>query len=137
MSKFAFPLAFLCLAGCNTPSSEFRSAYPETVVVDGSTFVVRVVGLKAEAIRTNMQYAPRLGPIGARASVAIEQVSGCKVARIRGDQAVVHGDLDCGEGAPAQSQRPWGLECYSVNGVGVTGNDFDDLVLDCDPVLRY
>lgn len=52
------------LAACNTPSIGFRGIDPATVTVEGSTFDVRVKGAVAEAIRTNMQYAPRMGQMG-------------------------------------------------------------------------
>ena len=84
------------LAACNTPSIGFRGIDPATVTVEGSTFDVRVKGTVAEAIRTNMQYAQRMGQMGGgRASVAIEQVSGCKVKRFGGAQADIFAELDC------------------------------------------
>ena len=89
-------LSFIAFAGCNTPSMGFRGIEPVTLTVEGSTFDVRVNGTRAEAIRTNAQYAPRMGPMGDRASVAIEKVSGCIVKRFGGDQAVIFAELDCG-----------------------------------------
>jgi hypothetical protein len=83
------------LAACNMPSIEFLGFDLATVTVEGSTFDVRVKGTAAEAIRTNLQYAPGMGQMGGRASVAIEQVSGCKVKRFGGDQAVIFAELDC------------------------------------------
>ena len=77
------------------PSIEFLGFDSATVMVEGSTFDVRVKGTVAEAIRTNLQYAPGMGQMGGRASVAIEQVSGCKVKRFGGDQAVIFAELDC------------------------------------------
>lgn len=85
MRYVALMIFCTALAACNTPSIGFRGIDPVTVTLEGSTFDVRVNGTVAEAIRTKMQYAPRLGPIGGRASVAIEQVSGCKVKRFGGD----------------------------------------------------
>ena len=95
MIRIALFLTALALTACNTPSIPFRGVAPVTVTVDGSTFDVRVKDLRAEAIRTNMQYAPRMGPIGGRATQAIEEVSGCKVRRVGGDQAMVTAALDC------------------------------------------
>ena len=77
------------------PSIELRGFDSATVTVEGSTFDVRVKGTVAKAIRTNLQYAPGMGQMGGRASVAIEQVSGCKVKRFGGDQAVIFAELDC------------------------------------------
>ena len=73
----------------------FRCIEPVTLTVEGSNFDVRVNGTRAEAIRTNMQYASRMGPMGDRAYVAIEKVSGCIVKRFVGDQAVIVAELDC------------------------------------------
>ena len=98
MRYAALMISCTALAACNTPSIGFRGIDPVTVTVEGSTFDVRVNGTVAEAIRTNMQYAPRMGPMGGRASVAIEQASGCKVKRFGGDQAVIVAELDCTSG---------------------------------------
>jgi hypothetical protein len=78
MKSFVCLLFASVLVGCNTPSLEFRGVAPVTIAVNGSTFDVRVKDLRAQAIRTNMQYAPRMGPIAGRAKAAIEEVSGCK-----------------------------------------------------------
>ena len=88
-------LALLVLTACNTPGPHFRGLPATTVTVEGSTFDVRVRDDKAEAIRTNMEYAPRFGPIRKRAAIAMAQVSGCRVKEVRGDQAQALGLLDC------------------------------------------
>lgn len=67
---------------------------PTRVTIDGSTFAVRVKVESAEAVLINTQYAPHMGPIGGRAARAMEQVSGCTVREIRGDQALILGMLD-------------------------------------------
>ncbi|MDX5402795.1 MAG: hypothetical protein LPK02_11425 [Rhodobacterales bacterium] len=85
----------LLLSACDGGSPHFMGIEPTRVTVDGSTFAVRVKGEQAEAVRINAQYAPRMGPIGARAARAMEQVSGCTVREIRGDQALILGILDC------------------------------------------
>lgn len=123
-------LLALGLSACNTPHPHFAGIDPTTVIVDGSTFDVRVKNLQAEALRTNMEYAPRLGPIGGRATIAMERVSGCKVARITGDAALVRGYLDCGDGALELPQaRAPSYDCYSLGGSNIYG----DVVLQCDP----
>ncbi|MFU8882117.1 MAG: hypothetical protein ACNA7Q_07100 [Rhodobacterales bacterium] len=96
MWRFAlFPLLMLNLPGCDGPTPHFMGIEPARVEVEGSVFAVRVKGRLAEAVRINPQYAPRMGPIGGRAAIAMEQVSGCKVREIRGDQAVILGILEC------------------------------------------
>ncbi|WP_372570464.1 hypothetical protein [Ruegeria jejuensis] len=94
----------LLVAACGAASPEFRGAPVTRLVVDGSVFDVRLRGDLAEAVRVNPQYAPRLGPIGPRAGIAMEQVSGCQVVGVLGDQAVMTGVLDCG-GRP----KDWAL----------------------------
>ena len=84
------------LAGCNTPSPAFRGIAPTRITVEGSTFDVRIDGNRAEAIRLNPEYAPRLAAVAPRATVAIETVSGCTVSRLRGDQALILATLKCG-----------------------------------------
>ena len=88
------------------------------VTVAESVFHVRVMDRKAQAIRVNTQFAPRLGPIGARAAVAIEAVSGCKVTKIDGDAAVIIGTLKCNGAQPASPPFPrtgGSLECYGID----------------------
>jgi hypothetical protein len=86
----------LFAAGCNMPSAGFSGLPVQQIIVDGSVFDVRVDGIQAEAIRINMEYAPRFGPIRDRAARAMVQASGCKVTHVVGDQAVAIGKLDCG-----------------------------------------
>lgn len=96
---FLLPL----LAACNTAGPEFRGLPATQITVQGSTFDLRLRGNRAEAIRVNAQYAPRVGPIHARAAFAMTQVSGCRVRALSGDQVQVVGTLDCG-------QRPAGWQ---------------------------
>lgn len=115
--RMRWMLSFIVLAGCDTPGPHFKGIDPVTITVEGSTFDVRVKDKLAEAIRTNSQYAPRFGPIAGRAQFAIEQVSGCKVKRLTGDQAVALGQLDCGRGgvASAPSSRIQDIDCYKID----------------------
>jgi len=83
------------LAGCDGPSPHFRGIAPVRMTVDGSTFDLRRRGRLMEAVRLNPEYAPRLGPVAARASVAMTRISGCAVKELRGDAALVLGILDC------------------------------------------
>ncbi|WP_319824805.1 hypothetical protein [Thalassovita sp.] len=89
------PLMFL--VACGGPSPEFRGVQPTRVKLAGSVFDVRVKGDRAEAIRRNAEYAPRMGPIGVKAGLAIEEVSGCRVRKLTGDQAMIRARLDCGK----------------------------------------
>ena len=87
MRLIFLPCLFL-VAACNAPSSEFRGVPATQVVVQGSTYDVRVRAARAEAIRINTEFAPRFGTEEqARVTIAIEQVSGCRVMFLHGDQA--------------------------------------------------
>ena len=124
LSFLAFP-AFL--AGCNTPGPGFRGLPAHSVSLGGSDFDVRVKGLRAEAIRTNAQWAPRMAATAPQGVAAIEAVSGCRVAKLTGDQAVMRARLDCGDGPPPTPLFPqeWECEAYEVDtGYGA---------LDCRP----
>ena len=57
--RFLQSVYFLAaLTGCDTPTLEFSGAPPNGVVVDGSTFDVRILGETAQAIRLNVEWAP-------------------------------------------------------------------------------
>ena len=95
-ARYALAVIALTLStGCDGPTPHFRGIEARTVTVEGSTFDIRRKGDVAEAIRTNSQYAPRMGPIARRAEIAIEQATGCRVTEVRGDAAVILGKLDC------------------------------------------
>ena len=83
---------------------------PIRITIAGSTFDVRQRGLRAEAMRINPQYAPRFGPIGARAAMAMAQATGCAVTKVLGDQALAIGTLDCGNGPPPTRVEPVEIE---------------------------
>ncbi|MEL7166573.1 MAG: hypothetical protein AAGL96_13975 [Pseudomonadota bacterium] len=105
------------LAACNTAHPYFRDAPVTTLTIEGSTFDIRVRENLAEAIRTNPQYAPCLGPIRDRAQRGIERVSGCAVKEMRGDQAQLTGILDCGNGGPRIDRlKPQGeYDCHVID----------------------
>lgn len=88
-------LLILLLPACNTAGPHFRGLPATRITVEGSVFDVRVRDELAEAMRVNMQYAPRFGPIRDRARIAMERVSGCRVTEVRGDQALATGLLEC------------------------------------------
>ena len=121
------------LAGCNTPSPEFRGAPATRVTVAGSTFDVRRQGLRAEAMRINPQYAPRFGNIRAKAAMAMAQASGCEVVRVTGDQALAFGTLDCGAGPPPPRPEPLEIECTPVRGSAIKEIGGVRVDLDCRP----
>jgi len=131
-------LIMILAAACNTPSREFRGLEAVQISVAGSTFDIRVRGNRAEAIRINAEYAPRLSGIAPKAFVAIEKVSGCKVRRLGGDQALIHATLRCGDSPEPLVPLPASIryECqiedrYTNRGLG---EDVTEMV--CTPVSR-
>lgn len=105
--------------------------------MDGSVFDVRVRDELAEALRVNVEYAPRLGLVGNRASLAMAKVSGCRVTQVRGDQAVATGLLDCGGKARRRGVTPLStgaLDCVLVNHRTTDANGVPYLEYECDPV---
>lgn len=93
-----FVLAFV--SACNTPVARFQDVPPVRVEVGQSVFEVRIAGPWAQAIRLTPEWAPRPAAVLPRAVLAMERVSGCRVARLGGDQAVFVAQLDCGAGPP-------------------------------------
>ncbi len=126
----------LATAGCNTAGPHFRGIPATTVTVDGSTFDVRVRDDLAEAIRTNSEYAPRFGPIRARAGRAMAIVSGCEVLEVRGDQSQATGVLRCAnQKKRARPVAPVALECVPIRGTELSQLGGTSVEIDCEPVL--
>lgn len=133
--RIGLVLVVVGLAGCNAAGPHFRGMPPTRVTVDGSTFDVRVRSRLAEAVRVNPHYAPRLGPIAARAKRAMEQVSGCAVTEVWGDAAQITGVLDCGAGdlprwVPGQAWECFAIDGYVSEGLGEVLVDYE-----CEQVL--
>lgn len=125
--RFTVLIALGLLAACDTPSPAFYGAPAHRISMGGSDFIIRIKGLRAEAIRTNAEWAPRMAAVAPRGVAAIETVSGCKVAKLKGDQAMMVARLDCGGNTPPEPLFPLDLECeaYEVDtGYGA---------LDCRP----
>lgn len=122
MRQLAALALVAAIAACGTPGPAFRDVTPVRVHLGGSTFDIRVRGGRAEAIRLSPQWAPRLDAVGVPAALAIERVSGCRVARLRGDAARMVAALDCGSGPPPPAPRRGELFCeLSLYEDGETG----------------
>lgn len=124
----------LVLVGCDTPSIKFRGIDPVRISVGKSTFDVRIDGDRAEAIRINTEWAPRLEAVAPRAVAAIEKVSGCKVTKLGGDQAMILARLKCsgGTGPMIMDPGPTGYECDIDENQRPLGNE--SLYVTCRPV---
>lgn len=103
-------LTIVCLflvAACDGPSPEFRGIDGRSITVDGSDFIVRIKGDRAEAVRTNFEPRSEFRAVMARAIVAIETVSACQIATKTSRNASVilyeqtpgifEGDIEYGE----------------------------------------
>ncbi|QIE46920.1 hypothetical protein G5B38_16110 [Pseudohalocynthiibacter aestuariivivens] len=131
MVRILFLFIALLVTACDMPSPEFRGVTPMRVKIAQSTFDVRVRGTRAEAIRVNTEWAPRLAATAPRGVAAIEVVSGCKVRKLRGDQAMMTAHLNCGGSLrPLPVPRPSYLDCGLLD----LGDDYADLI--CEPVYQ-
>lgn len=109
--KYLFSFIFLIsLAACNTPSPGFKGIAPVRITVGKSSFDVRVKDRRAEAIRLNREWAPRLETVAPRAVAAIEKVSGCEVTNLGGDQALITARLKCAGDAKPLAVEPGRIE---------------------------
>lgn len=123
----------LALLACNTPGLDFVGAPPTRLSVSGATYDVRLAGNRAEAIRLNPTYAPRLGAFEFTARAAMEIVSGCTVIKIKGDAAQLVGTLDCKAAPVRRPARPRAIEldCYEVDQWTIEGLEQTTTLLDC------
>lgn len=90
-----FLLVFLLLVSCDSPSPAFHGVDATRIEIEGSRFVVRWFGARAEVLRLNAEWAPQIDEIARKAELAVETVSGCQAERIFGDVAKLSALLDC------------------------------------------
>ncbi|WP_255009904.1 hypothetical protein [Roseovarius sp. M141] len=112
---YFLPLAMLLCSACNTPGPAFRGIEATRITIGRSTFDVRVDGARAEVIRLNTQWAPRLDSVAPQGVAAIERVSGCRVRRLEGDAALMTARLDCGQPlTPLPRGNTYDCDVYTV-----------------------
>ncbi|AVO36826.1 hypothetical protein [Pukyongiella litopenaei] len=123
----------LLVGACSAPGRYFADAPVRRLDVAGSVFDVRIAHGLAEAVRVNPQYAPRMGELRTRAAFAIEKASGCDVVQLGGDQAVILGRLDCGDGA-AVPPLPGAVSysCLELNSWVTSADGWSYSEFDCD-----
>ena len=128
-------VCLLVLGACDMPGTHFENVPATRVTVDGSIFDIRVRGRLAEAVRSNPQYAPRLGAIRSRAAFAMAKVSGCKVREVRGDPALLTGILACkGQPVPrALPPMPLSYSCLELAGWVRDGEGSPYVDYECTP----
>ncbi len=87
----------LAVAGCNTPPIGYAGIDPVQVTVAQSTFDVRIKEGRAQAMRTNREFAPNFNYVAPRARTAIMQASGCQIKEgsLVGDAILITADLAC------------------------------------------
>lgn len=110
-------LLFPCLwvMACDTSGPGFQGVPPTRVTIGQSVFDVRIDGTRAEAIRLNTEWAPRLAAVAPRGVAAIEAVSGCRVRKLDGDAAWMTARLDCGGPLqPIPKTRLYSCDAYVI-----------------------
>lgn len=95
-----FPLLALCaLAACDSPAptDPVWGTPAQVVTIGGDTFSVRVAGVSARAVRTNVNFQARRATTIPKGGQAIERVSGCRIrpGSLTGDIAQIEAQLDC------------------------------------------
>ena len=108
------------VTACSGPGARFQDVPSVRVEVGQSVFDVRMAGPWAQAIRLNPEWAPRPAAVLPRAVPAIERASGCRIARLGGDQAVILAQLDCGAVPPP---RPPPVYICAVEDLGKGESD--------------
>ncbi|MFD0859124.1 hypothetical protein [Roseovarius aquimarinus] len=107
--------AAVMLMACNTPGPGFRGVEAQRISLGGDVFDVRVDGLRAEAMRLNARWAPRLSSAAPNGALAIEKVSGCKVRALDGDAALMTARLDCGQRLePLPRAQSYRCDAYKI-----------------------
>lgn len=87
----------LILAACSSPSPKYLGIQPMQTTVDGWRIDVYRKGDQVQAIRVNAAVLPNATQMTERARVAIEGVTGCKIAKnsLKGDSNVANARLNC------------------------------------------
>lgn len=88
-------LAPFLVAACDSPSLSMAGANSAQVQVGGMTFGVHYKGTEAEVLRLDTRWRPSFAEVSANARIAVQQVTGCRVADITGDPAMMKASLDC------------------------------------------
>jgi hypothetical protein len=91
----ALTVVAAALAACDSPSLSMAGANRAQVDVAGMTFGVHYHGSQAEVLRLNRQWRPSWAEVSQNATIAVQQVTGCRVAQITGNPALMKATLDC------------------------------------------
>lgn len=95
--RFALILCLTALISCSSPGGKFMKAAPVSVSVEGSEFDIYRVGNEVRIIRLSFEVLPKRAVIFARAIVAVNLATGCRVktGSMTGDQALMQAKLTC------------------------------------------
>ena len=84
-----------CLSGCDSPSPQFIGAQKTEVAQGGMRFSIHRRGNLVEAYRLGFIFRPSETAVLSNARQAIERATGCLVAGLSGDQALIKARLNC------------------------------------------
>ena len=130
-----FTLALL--SACDSPSMAFQGTPGTRVEIGGSTFSVHRREDRVEVYRVSVEMLPNRAEVLAKAELAIEQATGCKVWKgtLKGDQALIKARLACNGEAPAPA-LPTSLsyECDVIDSWDIVSRDVSVDAIVCDLV---
>lgn len=131
MGRFVMFPFLLFLSSCGMPGPRHLGAAPVRLEEGGMRFDIRVRNSRAEAIRTNAMWLPRMNDVARNGGLAIERATGCKVAWLRGDPAVLLAGLDCGNGRPVP-RKPRGRSICTGTVSAPYRDGASDVSFSCD-----
>lgn len=95
----------VCLAGCNTPGPLLRDAEVHRVDLPPHVYQLRQNGPYVQVMRVDFALNARIATVATGAERAAEQVTGCDVAWLQGDVAVMLAGLSCDGAKPPKPPR--------------------------------
>ncbi len=130
MRRYVVLLFLVCVSGCNGPGLRHLGVAPVPVREGNMQFDIRSRGGLAEAIRTNAIWGVRMRDVVAHGRRAITRATGCEVAWLRGDPAVLLAGLDCGDGRPVPPPPRHRTVCHGTVLAPARSGE-SDVILSC------
>ena len=126
-------LAACCLvAACATPSPRFLGQAPLRLASGGHHFALYRKGAEAELVRERRIASQGAADVATAAIRAAEHATGCTVAWLRGDTAIMQVGLACGSlPAPPPPEPPLEFDCEALGVYTRPGTGLSDITLDC------
>lgn len=120
------PIMVLALAalsaGCNTAGAGFWGTTPHLAGTPDNRFLMRRAGSLVEVTRLSPEWRPRFAEIAHQAAAAVRAETGCAVAWIRGDPAMMILGLAC-PGAPVPARPKGATEILCRNAATTAPTD--------------